>query len=104
ATLGVQYHFATGGTWHPYVGVGVTYMHFFDEHDRVNGIEADVKDATGASGQVGMDVRLEGKWLLNADVRYVDLDTTARLRGMFDQNVDMTVDPWLVSVGLGYLF
>jgi len=103
-TLGAQYHVATGSAWHPYVGVGATYVRFADEKDRANGIRVDLQDATGPSAQLGVDIGLSDRWLLNVDARYVDVDTTAKLRGMIDQDVDVTFTPWLFSVGVGYVF
>lgn len=42
-------------------------------------------------------------WYFNADIKKVWLDTDASWKGT-DVKADVTVDPLIVSVGLGYRF
>ena len=104
-TLTLQYHF-TGMGWRPYVGLGLNYTHISD----VNFAPAVVtalgptlkKDSFGLAAQVGVDVPVGGGWLLNLDVKKVQIGTT-----VYSFGVDagkFKVDPWLASVGFGKRF
>ena len=102
--INLQYHFQTGTGFRPYIGAGVNYSHFFGEKDRINSIHVKMDDAWGYGGQAGVDLEMANNWLINVDARYIHMDTKAKLSGMIDQNVDMSLNPWLFSVGLGYRF
>lgn len=104
-TLTAQYHF-TGMGWRPYVGLGLNYTHISD----VNwdpAVEAALqpslkKDSFGLAAQIGADVPLGGGWLLNVDVKKVQIGTEVSSFGV--KAGDFKVDPWLVSVGFGKRF
>lgn len=104
-TLTAQYHF-TGMGWRPYVGLGVNYTHISD----VNwdpAVEAALqptlkKDSFGLAAQVGADFPLGGGWLLNVDVKKVQIGTEVSSFGV--KAGDFKVDPWLASVGFGKRF
>ena len=109
-TLGLQYHFDTGTALHPYVGVGVNYTYFFSEHVQSDARAAAVRKVSlshsfGAAGQAGVDYMLGKHWMLNADVRYIQIDTTARIRTQTGTtHVDVNVDPWVYTAAIGYRF
>lgn len=105
-TLTAQYHFTGLSGWRPYVGLGVNYTHLSD----VNwdpAVEAALqpslkKDSFGLAAQLGADVPVGGGWLLNVDVKKVQIGTEV---SSFGAKVgDFKVDPWLVSVGFGKRF
>ena len=59
----------------------------------------------GGSALVGVDVELGEKWFVNADVRYMDIDTHATVTApglRIKERVD--IDPFAVGVNLGYRF
>lgn len=114
-TLSVVYYpLDASSAFQPYVGAGINYTWFFDtklsseaEGKGFSGL--DMKDSWGLAAQVGMDYMLTDNIMLNAQVRYIDIDTT----GYVDNNavapgtrakVDIDVDPWVYMVGLGYKF
>jgi outer membrane protein len=103
-TLSVQYHFLPGGTFRPYVGVGVNYTMFSDEWI----IEGtfDIKDSTGFAAQVGADFALGDRWVFNVDVRYLDItaDTTQTIPGDPPYREKFDLDPWVISAMIGYRF
>lgn len=63
-------------------------------------------DSFGWALQAGFDVDLSRKVFLNLDVKYIDIDTTARLATTAAgiQTVDVSIDPLVVGVGLGMRF
>lgn len=108
-TLTAQYHFAPEGKVRPYVGAGINYTVFWNE-DATNALEAAVgptsvrlSDSFGWAAQVGVDIPLNDNVFLNLDVKYIDIDTTARLNttAAGTQRVRINLDPLVVGIGLG---
>lgn len=60
----------------------------------------------GLAGQIGMDYFITDNITLNAQVRYIDIDTkaTVDLSGVGALDVDVDIDPWVYMVGIGYKF
>lgn len=98
----LQYHFAPQSRVSPYVGAGVNYMLFYSGEDK-NGFALKIKDGFGTALQAGVDVALQGKWALNLDAKKVFFDTKAvdKFNGV---KTKVTLDPWVVSAGIGYRF
>ncbi|MCM2320092.1 MAG: outer membrane beta-barrel protein [Pseudomonas sp.] len=110
-TLSVVYYpLDSKSTFQPYVGLGVNYTWFFDteltseaEGKGFSGFDLD--DSVGLAGQIGADFMLTDNVLLNAQLRYIDIDTTGTTEILGDKvEVDVDVDPWVYMVGLGYKF
>ena len=97
-------------SFQPYVGVGINYTTFFDEEftaDRKSQGFSDLEldDSWGLSAQVGFDYQLNERWLVNASVRYIDIDTTANFNlGGEKSYVDVDIDPIVSSLMIGYRF
>jgi outer membrane protein len=109
--LTLQYHFDNMGAFKPYVGAGVQYIAAFDEDTADNPIGSsgvEIDDAFGFTLQAGIDVSLGGGWYLNADVKKTWLDTDAVWKDPLGAgnriDVDVDIDPLIVSAGLGYRF
>lgn len=98
----VQYRPDPIGRISPYVGAGVNYMLFFDGKDK-NGFKVDLDDGFGAALQVGADIGVQGPWSLNVDVKKVFFDTEATINDGALKS-DVSLDPWVVSVGFGRKF
>ena len=111
-TLSVIYYpLEKTSAFQPYVGAGINYTWFFDDklssQAEGNGFEGlDLKDSWGLSAQVGMDYMLTDNVMLNAQVRYIDIDTEATSNHALlgKTKVDVDVDPFVYMVGLGYKF
>ncbi|MDC7683396.1 outer membrane beta-barrel protein [Asticcacaulis sp. BYS171W] len=100
--VSVQYHFNPKGRVSPYVGAGLNAMIFHSKKD-YNGFKVKLDDGTGYALQAGVDVALKGRWSLNADIKKVYFDTNAKINGGALKS-DVTLDPLVVSVGVGYRF
>lgn len=100
--LSVQYHPLPAARFSPYVGAGVNYMIFYNGKDR-NGFKVDVDDGFGYSLQAGADIAVSGPWSVNVDVKKVFFETTANINNG-TLHSDVTLDPLVVSVGLGRKF
>jgi len=107
-TLTLQYHFAPDSNIRPYVGAGINYTHFFDEETQgtIHGItgKVDLEDSWGLAAQAGVDIDIDDTWFVNFDVKYIDIDTTAHLRGAADVRVNVEVDPIVWGIGVGRTF
>lgn len=111
-TLTVQYHFNPDGKFRPYLGAGINYTIFYDEKSS-DGLEAaidrttvDLDDSFGWALQAGIDFALSERWFLNADIKYIDIDTTATLENsnIGINTVDVDLDPIVAGFGVGYRF
>lgn len=111
-TLTAQYHFAPEGAVRPYVGAGVNYTLFYSEdassalEGAVGPTDVSLDDSFGWAVQAGVDIDIADNLFLNLDVKYIDIDTTATLRttAAGTQQVDISLDPLVVGVGLGMRF
>lgn len=111
-TLTLQYHFAPEAKIRPYVGAGVNYTMFYSEkpsaglETAVGQTDVNLKDSFGWAAQAGIDIDLNEKMFLNIDVKYIDIDTTARLAttAIGTQRVKISLDPLVVGVGVGFRF
>lgn len=91
--------------------MGINYTVFFDEEvtssAKTKGFQNLSLDSSwGLAYQVGADFMLSDNLMINAQVRYIDIDTTGKttLAGVGRLNVDVDVDPMVYMVGLGYKF
>ncbi|MFK7815803.1 MAG: OmpW family protein [Gammaproteobacteria bacterium] len=111
-TLSFQYHFDGSSKFHPYIGVGINYTYFPDEHvtssleNALGGnTKLDIDDSWGLAAQIGMDYSLNDKWFINSALWYVDIDADATLKtnGM-SRDIDIDIDPWVLFAGIGRKF
>lgn len=100
-TFSVQYHFQPKATFRPYVGVGLNYTTFFDEKATAVINSIDLDDSWGLAAQAGIDFDLNNNWFMNADLRYIQIDTTATTDL---GTVDVDINPWVLSLGVGTRF
>ncbi len=107
----VYYPMDASSAFQPYVGAGINYTWFFDESvsssAKTAGFDSlSVKNSWGWAAQVGADYMMTDKIMINGQVRYIDIDTTAYAShstlGRAKVNVD--VKPFVYMVGIGYKF
>lgn len=121
-TLLGQYHFDIGyDAVRPFVGLGVNYTAFFDDHvsPAVKGLLVDTGVATeaddvdlamenswGLAYQAGVNVTLTDDWGVHFMVSKMDIDSTGdvRLNGATIESVDVQIDPVVAMLGVRYTF
>lgn len=103
-TVSLQYHFNRDGRVSPFVGVGLNYTAFFDveESGPLASAQLTLDKSWGAAAHAGVDVALDERWLLSFDVRWMDIDTDARVNGAKVGTVK--IDPLAYGVAVGYRF
>lgn len=103
-TLSLQWHFLPSATVQPYVGVGLNYTRFFSTEGRglLAGNHLELTDSWGLAAQVGVDVKINERWFVNASVRYIDIDSDVKLNGAKVGKAN--IDPWVTTIGIGYRF
>jgi outer membrane protein len=114
-TLTAQWHFNPDQTFDPYVGAGVNYTIMLDRNLKgstgaIAGNKIKIEsDSWGPALQAGFDINLKDGWLINADVKYVWLDTDVKLKGAVTGNAwrkidSLDINPWVVGIGIGKKF
>ena len=100
-TLSVKYHFANSSKMTPFVGVGVNYTHFWDERGKgvLAGVPVSLDDSWGVAVHAGVDFALSDKSAIRADIRWMDIDTSAKVGGVPIGSV--SIDP--IIVGAAYV-
>jgi outer membrane protein len=103
-TLSIQYHFAPDAQFRPYVGVGVNYTFFFQEElsGALAGSKLDLDGSFGFAGTVGADFMVSDRMSINAEARWIGIETEAKVDGA--SIGDVSIDPWVVGVSLGWRF
>ena len=108
----VYYPLDSKSAFQPYIGAGINYTVFFDEsvssRAKAEGFSnLNVKNSWGWAAQVGADYMLTDNVMINGQVRYIDIDTTAyvgALNGTARAKVDVNIKPFVYMLGLGYKF
>lgn len=111
-TFSVQYHFLPDAAFQPFVGLGLNYTTFLSE-DLDSGIppalgvtDFSLDDSFGVAAQFGADWVLNQNWLVNVDVRWIniesDLDVT--IDGSTVGLGTVKIDPWVFAINVGYRF
>jgi outer membrane protein len=109
-TLTLQYFFGSGKI-RPYVGAGINYTVFYNYDLSEDLADLGITNVTfsnsfGFDGDIGVDISLGGNWLLNADIKYIQISTDARLKVGSDtlDTISVDVDPWVFGIGAGIRF
>jgi outer membrane protein len=110
----VQFHPMPKAAVRPYIGIGVNYTLFYDEkpgaillNNTLNSksdLAVQVEGKFGVVGQFGIDIPIDGKTFFNIDVKYVKSSTTLSIKNSKFNFVDVSIDPFIFGVGLGFRF
>lgn len=100
ATLTAQYHLTVFERVKPYIGAGVAYSIFAGLADEVR-----YDDTVGVALQAGVDYELAEGWFLNADVKYMMLETEIEVDdGATQIDAEVDFDSVVIGFGAGYRF
>ncbi len=111
-TFSMQYHFLPDSTIQPYVGAGVNYTTFFSTKvtqaltDLTGVTDVDLDDSFGLALQLGADWTFGNRWLLNVDLRWIDIESDLTASDGVDSAElgAVKIDPWVYSINVGYTF
>jgi len=103
-TLSGQYHFNPIGRVQPYVGLGFNVTLFFSEDTRgaLSGSSLKLSNSFGLAAQAGVDIEVSENVYLNAVIRYMDIETDAKVDG--SKVATVKIDPMVYGLNLGYRF
>lgn len=114
--LTLQYHFLPDNNFvRPYAGVGINNTLFFNQRPSPSLVRAlgpttvSLKDSAGYSFQLGADIPITKHFFANFDVKYVSIDTTAKLTSGSGPSaavnrVHISIDPIVAGAGVGVRF
>jgi outer membrane protein len=106
-TLSLQYHFIPDQMFSPYVGVGANWTMFSSEKlDPSLGAKLSLSDSFGVAAQLGADINFSEQWFANIDVRYIQIETDAKITadGETEKLGTVKINPMVYSIMLGYRF
>lgn len=109
-TLTVQYHLMPGSKVRPYVGAGLNYTMFYNERattpleGAVGPTKVNLSNSVGWAAQAGVDFDINERMFLNVDVKYIAIDTKAKLTTTAAgvQTVKVDINPLVIGVGVGF--
>ena len=102
--LSGQYHFGTADqVMRPFVGLGYYESNFSNESIGTDDAHVGLETAKGAIATAGVDFNINQTWFARADARYMKGDAGVRVAGQ-GTGEELTIDPWVVGVGIGARF
>lgn len=106
-TVTAQWHFMPTQKFKPYVGAGLNFTVFYDQHGGPSNViqSTHYDNAFGAALQAGADYNIGDRWYLNVDVKKLFLSTDVHLGTIVGPiKANVTLDPWILGMGIGYRF
>lgn len=100
ATL--QYHITdASGTFRAYAGAGISYAHIGGERTTASLSDQvlELDDSTGLAFTIGLDMDLGSKWFVNADARWMDIDSSMQIAGAPRGTLEL--DPYMFGLSIG---
>jgi outer membrane protein len=84
----------------------VNFTAFFDDKLPAGPVRSiDYENSFGGALQIGADIPLQGRWLLNVDVKKVWIEPEVKLDTVLGPvTADVKINPIVAFVGLGYRF
>ena len=115
-TVSVQYHFRPDAKFQPFVGLGVNYTLILSEDLDSDIVAAGIVDYSldnsfGVAAQVGADWMINDNWMINFDLRMIQIES--ELKATIDDGInppitgklgDVGIDPWVFAINVGYGF
>lgn len=102
--ISLQYHFNSQGRLSPFVGAGINYTRFFSTNTRgaLAGSEPGTGRFLGLALHAGVDYKLSDRGALRVNLRWIDIDTEARLDG--NRIGTVNIDPLVYGVAYVHRF
>lgn len=100
-TFSAQYHFNPKASVRPYVGAGINYTTFFNEKATNTITSLKLDDSFGLAVQAGVDIDISKDWFFNADIRHINIETTATTDL---GTTEVKINPTVISLGIGTRF
>lgn len=103
-TVSLEYQFSPKSDVRPYVSAGINWTTILDESTEgaLAGVDMSIDDSIGLALTAGVDVDINKDWFFNASVRYMNIETTAELKGVGD--IDVDINPYVYTLGVGTTF
>lgn len=97
-TLTLHYYFTNSTNLTPFLGAGLNYTMFFDEKETgaLKGADLHLKDSFGYAFHAGINYDFDDKNSIRADIRYIDIDTKAKVNG--NKIGKVHIDPLIFGV------
>lgn len=102
--LTLQYHFFPDGQLSPYIGGGINYTIMYNADVGRSATSVDYSNEFGYAFQAGIDIKLNDRWGINADLKKVFVDTDIKVNGGAINANGTNLDPWVVGIGISYRF
>lgn len=112
-TLVLQWHPLPGGLFDFYIGAGINYTLFYS-YDLSNDLaglgvtDLDFDNSFGLAVDIGFNINLGENFLINADVKYIQIATDVDLMvgdaPIADYPIGVDIDPWVFGLGVGWRF
>lgn len=111
-TFTLQYHWGYGEPVDFYAGIGLNYTLFYsyDLSEDLEGLgvsDIDFDSSFGFAANMGVDFKINEKWVFNIDLKYIDINTEAELElaagGVLD-TLDVDINPLVAGIGVGFRF
>jgi len=110
-TLTLQYHFGFNQPIDFYAGLGLNYTLFYNydlsaDLEGLGVTDIDFDGSLGLAGNLGVDFKINEKWIFNIDVKYIDIATEAELEtgNTVLDKLDVDINPLVASIGVGFRF
>jgi outer membrane protein len=113
STVMLQFHLSPEAAIRPYLGIGFNYTYFFSTYiseTMYNGFYGasalTFENSYGFAAQAGLDLAIGEDWFLNLDIKYLDISSTMSF-GSGNNGIvhtDVTIDPWIMGIGIGKRF
>jgi outer membrane protein len=110
-TLTAQWYIIPEGFINLYIGAGINFTTFYD-YDLSGDLAAldvtdiEFDDSFGLAGNAGINFNLGKSFMINADVKYIQIDTEADIKVGSDtlDKVAVDINPWVFGLGVGFRF
>ena len=113
ATFTLKYHLGAAGSIRPYIGAGPTYFLFIKDQAGAGAVSAlgaatnHIDDTLGLALQAGVDVPVSEGMLVSLDAKRYFVSPEVHwynAAGTEVLNTRHNLDPWVLSVGVGFNF